>query len=119
LGDGAAFGAGLVGDPDGSAAFPALLEQRLAASAPALVLNLAVPGYDVLDLVARLESAGLAFGPDVVLLALSVDDLGIHDSERAAVEPPPRGLRVLHAFDAREGDPNDDAAFERAHEGRL
>lgn len=52
-------------------AFPSLLERRLAAE----VINLGVPGYGVDQQLLMLESRGLGFQPDVVLLGLHTPDV--------------------------------------------
>ena len=57
-------------------AFPALLEGRLrAAGVPAEVLNFGVSGYDTRQEVAMLRARGLAFHPDLVVVAFCLNDL--------------------------------------------
>lgn len=76
LGDSIAYGIQL---PD-EATFPHKLQRALRDSAPGgdvEVLNLAVGGYDVLQEVALLAHRGLAYRPDVVVLAFCLNDVGI------------------------------------------
>lgn len=75
--------------------FPSLLERRLAAEA----INLGVPGYGVDQQLLMLESRGLGFQPDVVLLGLHTPDI----------------FRNTNAFHGQYGKP----LFRIGPEGRL
>ena len=44
------------------------------------MLNLGVGGYDTLNEVAVLEETGLAFSPDLVVLAYCINDAGVHSA---------------------------------------
>jgi lysophospholipase L1-like esterase len=68
VGDSFTFGNGV----EVHQAFPSLLERRLPA---AEVINLGVPGYGVDQQLLMLESRGLRFHPDVVLLGLHTPDV--------------------------------------------
>ena len=64
------------------------------------VVNLALPGMNTVDEEAQLESEGMAFGPDVVLLGYVLndsEDAGAAESRRAAewAEPKARPRRLL------------------------
>jgi hypothetical protein len=57
--------------------FTEVLEARLLAEGRLVeVLNLGVGGYDTLDEVAFLEHVGIAFDPDLVVVAFCINDLG-------------------------------------------
>jgi lysophospholipase L1-like esterase len=68
VGDSFTFGNGV----EIEEAFPSLLERRLPATE---VINLGVPGYGVDQQLLMLESRGLRFYPDVVLLGLHTPDV--------------------------------------------
>jgi lysophospholipase L1-like esterase len=68
VGDSFTFGNGVEVED----AFPSLLERRLPATE---VINLGVPGYGVDQQLLMLESRGLRFRPDVVLLGLHTPDV--------------------------------------------
>jgi lysophospholipase L1-like esterase len=73
LGDSATFGVKLPVD----VLWPRRLEEDLAGSAPPVeVLNLGIVGYDLLEEVAFLERRGIAFDPDVVVVAYHLNDVG-------------------------------------------
>ncbi len=75
IGDSIAFGTFL--EPEQT--FPKRLEARFAgAGAPVEVLNLAIAGYDIVNEVAFLEQAGLAFSPDDVVVGFCINDVGLH-----------------------------------------
>jgi lysophospholipase L1-like esterase len=89
LGDSITFGNRLGAEDT----WPEVLERRLGEQgAPLDVLNLGVPGYDTCQEVAFLEHAGLAYEPDVVVLAFCANDLGIVSVTKA------------HAFSAQDGE---------------
>jgi lysophospholipase L1-like esterase len=73
LGDSVTFGAGVRAEET----FPRLLEERLAGAAdgPIETLNAGVVGYNTTQELARLESVGLTYRPDVVVLTFVVNDL--------------------------------------------
>lgn len=72
LGDSVAAGQGVARTED---IFPRQLEERLRAAGMAVeVLNFAVSGYNTGQEVAMLAQEGLAFGPDLVLVAYCLND---------------------------------------------
>ena len=74
LGDSVTFGAGVRDDEP----FPRLLEAGVNGSAdvgPIETVNTGVVGYNTVQELARLEQAGLAYQPDVVVLTFVVNDL--------------------------------------------
>lgn len=79
LGDSATFGVKL----EGGVLWPTVLEEQFAGSTPAVeVLNLGVVGYDTLDEIAFFEHTGLAFEPDVVVVAFHLNDIGFASPSR-------------------------------------
>ncbi|HMB69488.1 MAG TPA: GDSL-type esterase/lipase family protein, partial [bacterium] len=71
--------------------FSEILEERYREDGePVEVLNLGVAGYDTVQEIAFLERSGLAFDPDVVLVAYCVNDMGIHTTSL-------RALRMLES----------------------
>lgn len=131
LGDSITFGDGLPVEQT----FPKQLEILLSGSQPHTeVLNLGVGGYDVIDEVAFLELVGLAFAPDVVVVGLCINDVGIHSANRRAVGwAGSLGWLVDHFRLARWlarrverrvltrdlHELNSDAEFRRGNEGRI
>jgi len=82
LGDSATFGVKLPVD----ALWPKALERSLAeGDRPVEVLNLGIVGYDVLEEVVLLEQRGLAFGPDLVVMAFHPNDIGHVSATRSYV----------------------------------
>jgi lysophospholipase L1-like esterase len=73
LGDSVTFGAGVTDDEP----FPRLLERSIngAGGGPIETVNTGVVGYNTIQELARLERAGLPYGPDVVVLTFVVNDL--------------------------------------------
>jgi lysophospholipase L1-like esterase len=92
VGDSFTFGNGV----EVHESFPSLLERRLPATE---VINLGVPGYGVDQQLLMLESRGLRFRPDVVLLGLHTPDI----------------FRNTKLFHGRYGKP----LFRLGPEGRL
>lgn len=74
LGDSVAFGSAVAAGDRFSDQLESLLAERLGERVE--VLNFAVGGYDTVKEVATLEHVGLAFEPDLVVLAYCVNDLG-------------------------------------------
>jgi lysophospholipase L1-like esterase len=81
LGDSIAMGTGLAVEQT----FPKRLEELLAPE-HVEVLNLAVGGYDVLQEIAVLEQIGLAYQPDLVLVAFCINDVGVHSLNLEYIE---------------------------------
>jgi lysophospholipase L1-like esterase len=73
LGDSVTFGAGVNDDQP----FPRLLESSIngTGGGPIETVNTGVVGYNTVQELARLEQAGLPYGPDVVVLTFVVNDL--------------------------------------------
>jgi lysophospholipase L1-like esterase len=71
LGDSVTFGAGVLDEQ----AFPRLLEADLRRDGPVETVNAAVVGYNTEQELARFETAGLRYQPDVVVLTFVVNDL--------------------------------------------
>ncbi|MCC7371253.1 MAG: SGNH/GDSL hydrolase family protein [Chloroflexi bacterium] len=73
LGDSVTFGAGVRDDEP----FPRLLEAAVngAGGGPIQTVNTGVVGYNTIQELARLEQAGLPYGPDTVVLTFVVNDL--------------------------------------------
>jgi lysophospholipase L1-like esterase len=86
LGDSIAFGLGVREDET----FPALLGGPLEGA----VLNLAIPGYDLLDSAEALRQDGLPWRPTDVVVQVTHNDLGFR-SRAAEKAGPPAGLRSL------------------------
>lgn len=131
LGDSIAFGNYLREEDT----FPAQLAAILKAEGDYQVLNLAVPGYDILQELAALQARGLAYRPDRVIVAFCLNDAG-------HVSP---NLQLANVLRARAGNPfyrmllvnlvsdriersrqsrwlderNDPAVFEAANAGRI
>jgi lysophospholipase L1-like esterase len=90
VGDSIAFGNGLPLERT----FPRQLEERLRdRGARVEVLNMAVAGYDTLNEVALLEQSGLAFAPDLVVVAYCINDVAVHAGSL-------RTIRVLQEYGA-------------------
>jgi lysophospholipase L1-like esterase len=99
LGDSIAFGNYL----EVEATFAWQLHDLLLAEGSYEVLNLAVGGYDILQEVARLRRDGLAYQPDVVIVAYCLNDagsvspnLGLMDQVRARQTNPLFRFRLAH-----------------------
>lgn len=73
VGDSITFG-NMLGEED---LYPTRLESRLneQSERPVEVVNLGVPGYDIVQNVARLEHHGLQFDPDLVVLGYCSNDI--------------------------------------------
>jgi len=79
LGDSATFGIRLAPE----VLWPRLLEQHLRAGGREVeVLNLGIVGYDTLEEVAFLETTGLAYRPDHVIVAYHLNDAGFASPTR-------------------------------------
>lgn len=90
LGDSITFGNSLPREER----FPEILEELYREEGePVEVLNLGVAGYDTVQEVAFLEKVGLAFDPDVVLVAYCINDAGVHSASLPA-------LRVMERYGA-------------------
>jgi lysophospholipase L1-like esterase len=98
------------------------------------VLNLGVGGYDTLNEIAFLEKTGLAFDPDLVIVAFCINDLGIHSANLDMLRFLQqygwlvRNLRIAQFFVVRLDramlarqfeDLNRDDVFRREHAGRI
>jgi lysophospholipase L1-like esterase len=121
LGDSVAFGIGLPNE----SIFTSRLEETLRPERVE-VMNLAVGGYDVQDEAGRLSTLGLRLKPDVVLVALCVNDLGLASPNldylraRESLAAPVFSLRLAQlgfaGFSAlsrkfRGSSPNEDRRF--------
>jgi len=74
IGDSIAFGNNLQSGEE----FPSVLETMYVTSGQRVeVMNLALGGYDTLQEVAALEDTGLAFKPDLVILAYCINDITV------------------------------------------
>lgn len=131
LGDSIAFGNGLRLEETFPKQLEALLERE---QPPTQVLNLGVGGYDVVEEVAFLQHVGLAFAPDLVVVGLCINDVGIQSVNRRAVRwAGSLGWLVTQSHLARWlarrverrvltrdlQDLNRDAEFRRRNEGRI
>jgi lysophospholipase L1-like esterase len=115
--------------------FTEVLETRIQAEGRRVeVLNLGVGGYDTLNEVAFLEQVGLAFDPDLVIVAFCINDLGIHSANLDMLRFLQqygwlvRNLRIAQLFVVRLDramlarqfeDLNRDDVFRREHAGRI
>jgi len=81
LGDSLTMGSGLAVERT----FPKRLEASLAEE-HVEVLDLAVPGYDVLQEIAVLEQIGFSYEPDLVLIAFCINDVGVHSLNLEYIE---------------------------------
>lgn len=82
LGDSATFGIKLPVE----VLWPERLEASYAPEDKVEVLNLGIVGYDILEEVAFLESRGLAFAPDLVVVGFHVNDLGYASPTRSYIQ---------------------------------
>lgn len=89
LGDSVTFGLGLGEDETWPARLGALAGDR------AEVLNLALHGYDPVQYARVLEVKGLALAPDRVLIGYCLNDIMVHDLDRATLVG---AARVLESF---------------------
>lgn len=131
LGDSIAFGNHLPVE----ATFAWQLQDLLKERGSYEVLNFAVGGYDILQEVARLRLQGLAYEPDVVVVAFCLNDagsvspnLGLIDAVRDRQSQPIFQLRLAHLvadrFEVREqaawsADRNDLEVFRRQNAGKI
>ena len=131
IGDSITF-AGLL---EADARYTEVLEARMLAEGRRFeILNLGVGGYDTLNEVAFLERVGLNLGPDLVIVAFCINDLGVHsinlESLRLIEEYGwlTRRLRLAQLFAARMDkaaslrqfrELNRDDVFVREHAGRI
>ena len=81
LGDSVTFGTALAAGET----YPKRIEALLAPQ-HAEVLNLAVPGYDILDEVAVLENVGLELDPGLVVVGYCINDVGVHSLNLEYIE---------------------------------
>ncbi len=83
LGDSATFGVKLAPE----VLWPELLEARSPlGDTPLEVLNLGIVGYDALEEVAFFERVGAQFAPDLVIVALHINDLGYASPTREYIQ---------------------------------
>jgi lysophospholipase L1-like esterase len=83
LGDSLAFGLGVEQDEP----FPAQLGALFARAGSAVeVLNLGVPGYDVLNEVGLLAEQGRRLEPDIVVVGFCINDVGVHSANVGMME---------------------------------
>lgn len=131
IGDSVVFGLGVQAEET----FAKQLESRLeGATPPTEVLNLGVGGFDVVNEVAFLEKVGLDFDPDIVVLGLCINDVGIHSSNARTLRwLQPVGWITDHSSLVRFAlgrvnrteqtqdfhRLNEDVAFRRLNEGRI
>ena len=133
LGDSIAFGNALPADAPFSNQLQRLLTQDYGERCE--VLNFAVGGYDTLQEAALLRRRALAFEPDLVVVAYSLNDIGVASVNQAYLEHLEKyrhswfyRLRLVRYLDHWlstwsvenwESQQNDLAAFERKFRGRI
>lgn len=131
LGDSVTFGNGLL---EGET-YPALVESLLVASGrPVEVCNLALTGYDTLQMARTLDRTGLRLQPDVIVVGYCFNDVGTvsieltHVQDELAYRSPVFRLRLAQWLRARYRqwqvlrnyyDRNRDDVFRRENEGLI